>query len=41
MVKNLPSNPGDMGSTLGQGTKISDDTGLLWPCITTNKAQVL
>ena len=31
VVKNLPSNPGDVGSVLGQGTKISHDAGRLSP----------
>ena len=29
MVKNLPSNAGDMGSIPGQGTKIPHDVGQL------------
>ena len=37
MVKNLPSNAGDAGSTPGQGTKIPRAVGQLSPCATTTE----
>ena len=37
MVKNLPSNAGDVGSIPGQGTKIPHATGQLSPCATTTE----
>ena len=44
MVKNPPSNAGDMGSIPGQGTKIPHDAGKpspLRPCATTREAGAL
>ena len=38
MVKNLPSNAGDMGSILGQGTKVPDASEQLSPCATTGES---
>ena len=37
MVKNLPSNAGDVGSIPSQGTKIPHATGQLSPCATTTE----
>ena len=37
VVKNLPSNAGDMGSIPGQGTKIPHAAGQLSPCATTTE----
>ena len=37
VVKNLPSNAGDAGSILGQGTKIPHVAGQLSPCATTRE----
>ena len=37
VVKNVPYNPGDMGSTPGQGTKILRATGQLSPQATTRE----
>ena len=34
MVKNLPSNAEDAGSTPGWGTKIAHDSGIPSPCVT-------
>ena len=38
MLKNLPSNTGDMGSIPSQGAKIPHATGQLSPCATTREA---
>ena len=40
VVKNLPSNAGDEGSILGQGTKIPHATGQLSPYTTTREAHM-
>ena len=40
LVKNLPSNAGDEGSILGQGTKIPHATRQLSPYTTTREAHV-
>ena len=37
MVKNLPSNAGDVGSIPHEGTKSPDATGQLSPCTTTRE----
>ena len=37
MVKNLPSNAGDVGSIPGQGTKIPHAAGQLSPCTATTE----
>ena len=37
VIKNLPSNAGDMGSIPGQETKIPHATGQLSPCTTTGE----
>ena len=37
VVKNLPSNAGDVGSIPGQGPKIPHTTGQLSPCTTTTE----
>ena len=37
VVKNPPSNAGDMGSIAGQGTKIPHAMGQLTPCATTTE----
>ena len=37
MVKNLPSNAGDVGLIPGLGTKIPHDTRQLSPCNTTGE----
>ena len=37
MVKNLPSNAGDVGSIPGRGTKIPHVAGQLSPCATTTE----
>ena len=37
MVKNLPSNAGDAGSSPGQSGKIPHATGQLSPCATTTE----
>ena len=39
-VKNLPSNAGDEGSILGQGTEIPHATGQLSPYTTTREAHM-
>ena len=41
MVKNLPSNAGDAGSILGQGTKIPHAAGQLSPHTTTTELMCL
>ena len=40
VVKNPPSNAGDMGSIPGGGTKIPHATGQLSPCTTTGEKPV-
>ena len=37
VVKNLPSNAGDVGSNLGRGTEIPHALGQLSPCATTRE----
>ena len=41
MVKNPPSNAGDMGSNLGRGTKIPHGAGQLSPRATTTEPMLL
>ena len=38
MVKNLPCNAGDVGSIIGQGTKIPNAARQLSPCATTTES---
>ena len=41
VVKNLPTNAGDMGSIPGWGTKISHAMGQLSPCASTSEPTFL